>query len=195
MKTIHFLIAMAALAGVSFGAASVKNPATIHMGNSGKAYPLLRESLDSGAGGGAKPYLIHLDTAEIDTGYILFNVLTSPIHLIVDTLGTVSITCKDSTGTDTSSVVLKWQGNPRCDGRGTWENVDSVTYIGATTATANAPTPASSSYSNKRAYVVNTGGFCLYKFYARNKLVGAVGQKPTCKDALLIERERVGVRP
>lgn len=180
----------------SRGPASVKNPVLKHLGNDGQAHTTQREALDSGSGSAAKPYLIHLDTTEIDTGYVLFHVLNSPIYAINDTLGVFSFTCKDSTGADTTNVIGKWTASPRCDGKGVFENLDSVTYKGATSAVAEAGTPISSSYTNKRAYVVNTGGFCSYRFYLRNPLTGGSGaRKATCKDAVFIERRRGGVRP
>lgn len=193
MKTSHFMIALAVLSGMAFGQpsrgpASVKNPVTIRLTNEGGAFPVMRESLDSGRGSGS--YLIHLDAAKVDTGWVQFNVLKSGIYSTTDTIGVASMTCKDSTGTDTASVILRWQGNPRPDGNGVWEKMDSVNYIGSTVSSI-AGIPISNIFANKRKEVVNTGGYSLIRFNLRN--VGASGiLKATCKDVVLIRRERVG---
>jgi hypothetical protein len=190
MKTLtNTLFLSLLLSCLAFGA-TVGKPALVHLNETGSAYPTQRESFDSAVGGGAsKPYLIHIDTSEIDTGLQLFHVLGSPVLTATDTIGVFSFTCKDSTGSDTVNVVAKWQGNPRCDGAGKWDNIDSVTYVGATSATANVPIPASSSYANKSKVVVNTGGYCAYRFYLRNPMTTAA-RKATCKDAVLIHRRR-----
>lgn len=174
------------------GPASVSKPALIHLGDEGKAHPTQREKLDSSNG---SAIAIVLDTLETDTGYIHFNVLGSTIYSFVDTLGVFSYTCKDSTGNDSIEVVGKWMGNPRCDGLGTWENVDSVTLVMAASASVHSGASISNVYTNKRGYVVNTGGFCRYKFHLRNRLLGNANRKATCKDAVFIERPRSGVRP
>jgi hypothetical protein len=185
MKTIHSILALALLAGVAYGA-SVRYPATTHLGNEGKAHPATRDNPST---------VVYLDTSEIDTGHFIFHALGSPIFTHIDTLGVFSFACKDSTGTDTLNIIGKWQGNPRCeDGQGVWENVDSVTYVGATSAAANPGIPASSSYANKSKVVVNTGGYCRYRFYLRNPFTTAA-RKAVCKDAVLIERPRAGYRP
>lgn len=177
------LLALAIMAGSLFGAASVGNPALVRLSDlDGKAQPILREALDSGRGS----YLIHLDTSEVDTGYVHLDVLTGQIYSIVDTIGSVSLTCKDSTGTDTIAIVLKWQGNPRVDGKGVWRNLDSLELkdLGASGATAQGV------YRDTSKVVVNNGGYSRYRFFLRNKLATTAIRKATCKDVMLIRRKR-----
>lgn len=186
MKTLIKILTLAAvLPAALFAAASISSPALIHLSDmDGKATPLLREALDSGWG--SKPYLIHLDTSEIDTGYVNFDVLTGQIISIVDTLGVASFTCKDSTGTDTIAIVLKWQGNPRPDGKGVWRNIDSLELkdLGASGAAAQGV------YRDTSKVVVNSGGYSRLRFFLRNKLATNANRKATCKDAVLIRRKR-----
>lgn len=186
MKTIlKTLLSAVLLPAALFAAASVGSPALIHLSDlDGKATPLLREALDSGAGG--KPYLIHMDTSEVDTGLVNFDVLSGQIISITDTLGTASFTCKDSTGTDTIAVVLKWQGNPRVDGKGVWRNIDSLELKDLAASGA----AGQGVYRDTSKAVVNTGGYSRLRFFLRNKLATNANRKATCKDAVLIRRKR-----
>lgn len=192
MKTLILIIILglgaAIAAPFSNYPASVANPQVLYLDNIGIDIPALRETLDSGKG---NPYSIVLDTLETDTGYVEFNLLRKPIFTHTDTLGTLSFTCKDSTGTDTLAIIGKWMGNPRCDGKGKWDNVDS-TELKDLGASGNA---AQGVYTTKRAYVVNTGGFCLYRFFLRNKLNANANRKSTCKDVIFSSRPRAGFRP
>jgi hypothetical protein len=165
---------------------TVGNPTLVHVSDQGIAQPVLRDALDSGKGS----YLIHLDTSEVDTGVVNFDVLTGQIYSITDTIGSVSFTCKDSTGTDTIAIVMKWQGNPRPDGRGVWRNIDSLELkdLGAASAAAQGI------YRDTSKAVVNTGGYCRLRFFLRNKLASNVNRKATCKDAVLIRRKRAAYR-
>lgn len=187
MKTTHFLIALAFIAGATFaqpsrGIASVSNPFTIHLGNEGKAYPALREALDSGTA--KRPYLIHLDTTEIDTAYIRFNVLEKPVFSYADTLGTISFAVKDSTGTDTAAIRMYWYGNARPDGKGQWFKVDSLDCKDLTSTEL-------SSYKTCSKVVTSTGGFSLLEFRARNYLASNANRKSTIKDAVFITKRRM----
>lgn len=191
MKTLKStLLALAVMAGAIYGAASVSAPALIHLSDlDGKAQPILREALDSGRGWNGA-YLIHLDTLEADTGYINLNVLTGQIYSITDTIGTATMTCKDSTGTDTVAVILKWQGNTRVDGRGVWRNLDSLELknLGAASAAAQGI------YRDTTKAVVNSGGYPRFRFILRNKLATSVNNKATCKDVQLVRRKRAAFR-
>lgn len=190
MKTSHFLTALVALVGAAFvqpslGAASVAKPVTMHISKDGTAYPALREALDSGSGAGLtsqKPYLIHLDTTEIDTGYIYFNVLGKPIvRSYSDTVGTMSFSVKDSTGTDTAAIRLYAYGNLRPDGRGTWFKVDSLDCKDLTTAELTG-------YKTCSKPILSTGNFALLAFRARNYLATSANRKSTIKDAVFITK-------
>jgi hypothetical protein len=192
MKKILITLGLVLLhSALSFGAAAtVARPALVHLSDNGMAIPIMREALDSGTAGGPKPYLIVLDTTEVDTGYINVDILPGSIYSVTDTIGVVSYTCKDSTGTDTLAIVMKWQGNPRPDGKGVWANVDSTELkdLGASGAAGNGV------YTNKTAVVVNSGGYSLFRFFLKNKLAANANRKSTCKDALLIRRHRAAFR-
>lgn len=185
MKTAYLFLTLLVLAAGAFGA-TVSTPALKHLANEGVSHAATRDNAST---------VVYLDTSEIDTGHVIFNVLGSPIFTHVDTVGVFSFACKDSTGTDTLNIIGKWQGNPRCEpGAGVWENVDSVTYVGATAAGASASVPSSASYANKSKVVVNNGGYCRFRFFFRNPFTTAA-RKAVCKDAVLIERPRAGYRP
>lgn len=196
MKKIAFI--MLAFLGIAFalpgqdrnGPASVTNPVLLHLTNLGQVQPLLRESFDSSTTTHGT-YVINLDTGEIDTGFIHLDILGAPIFTITDTLGSVGFTCKDSTGTDTIAVILKWQGNARLDGKGVWRNIDSLELkdLGASGAAAQGV------YRDTTKYLVNTGGFSRFRFFLRNKLLTNANRKATCKDAYFMRRQRAGYRP
>ncbi len=191
MNKLIYTLVLALLPAAIMGAATVQRPALVHLTDlDGKAQPILREALDSGSSGGPKPYLIQLDTSEVDTGLININVLDGQIYSIADTIGVASLTCKDSTGTDTIAIVLKWQGNPRADGRGVWRNLDSL-ELKDLGASGNA---AQGVYRDTTKAVVNNGGYSLYRFFLRNKLASNVNRKATCKDVMLIRRKRAAFR-
>lgn len=183
---MFFMACLLALSSLAFGAASVKNPALVRLPDNGVAIPILRESLDSGSSG--KPYLIHLDTSEIDTGYIILDILNSTIYSIIDTVGVVSMTCRDSTGTDTIATMLKWQANTRPDGKGAWKNLDSLEQkdLGASGAAAQGI------FRDTAKAVVLTGNYSALRFFLRNKLATNANRKSTCKDVMLIRRPRAG---
>lgn len=197
MKNIFFkigLLLILALGGAfaqpSRGPASVANPYVLDLQTmGGKVWPLLRESFDSG--NSHKPYLIHLDTTEVDTGYMWINVLQRPIFTWTDTVGVVSFTCKDSTGTDTIAIVLKWQGNTRPDGKGVWANVDSIELKDLAASGA----AGQGVYRDTSKVVTTTGRYTMLRFFLRNKLASNANRKATCKDALFFTRPRAGYRP
>jgi hypothetical protein len=187
MKTLYsFLLAAVLLPAALFGAASVGSPKLIHLPDNGVALPILREALDSGKGS----YLIQLDTSEVDTGYINIDVLDGQIYSITDTVGLASFTCKDSTGTDTIAIVLKWQANPRPDGKGVWRNIDSLELKDLAASGA----AGQGVYRDTNKVVVNTGGYSLFRFFLKNKLATNANRKATCKDAVLIRRKRAAYR-
>lgn len=180
----------AAVAQPGRGPASVANPYTLDLFKmEGKLFPILRESFDSGSR--HQPYLIHLDTGETDTGYIRVNLLQRPIFTWTDTVGNVSLTCKDSTGTDTIAIILKWQGNTRPDGLGVWANLDSLELKDLAASGA----AGQGVYRDTTKVLAVSGRYVLLRFLLRNKLLANVNRKATCKDVLFFTRPRAGYRP
>lgn len=122
---------------------------------------------------------INLDTMESNTSTIKILMGKKSYRSFTDTIGVASLWCKDSTGTDTGAVVLKWQGNTRPDGLATWENIDSTEANGYT-----------STYVVSRKVVVNSNAYQALRFTIRNKLGTSVGRKGTCQHVGLATRQR-----
>ncbi len=164
MKNLLIILALAA---------SAYSQTVVNLENKGSAYPVISSSFGE----------INLDTMELNTGSVVFNLSGSPVVSMLDTIGTASMWCRDSSGTDTTAVVLKWQGNSRPDGKATWENIDSVEVKDIT-----------STLTVGKAAVVNsnTKAYQAIRFIIRNKLGTAVGRKAMCKDVLLSKRPRLG---
>lgn len=164
--------------------ATVGKPKLTHLDNKGATLPILRDNLENSSG----RVVIYLDTMETDTGRVILNVLERPVRVFPDTIATLSMSCKDSTGSDTGSVVLKWKGNPLPDGRGEWSNVDSSTLAIPTAASAST---SERGWTKLSAYLIaSTGQHASFKFYARNALGSNANRKMMCKDAVAIVRPR-----
>lgn len=112
---------------------------------------------------------INLDSSEVDTGV---NVRLSRLAVFgnADTVGTASVTCKDSSGTDSIAVVMRWQGSMVPDGTGTWANIDSVEL-------KDLASPGV--YTSTTKAVKNTAGYQVLRFSIRNKRAVLVA-KATC---------------
>jgi hypothetical protein len=178
-KNLLFALLVLALPEFILALGTPAKPSLLNLGNNGSVLPILRDGLDSGRSG---RYLIHLDTMEVDTGVVLLNILGRPIKSYTDTIGTLSISFRDSNGTDTNSIVLKWQGNALPKGDGAWVNMDSIT---CTVPTSN----ASGNWITRRGLVVvDSAKYTAIRFFARNALGSSVGRKASIKDAVLISR-------
>lgn len=180
IKTLLFALLVLALPEFILALGTPAKPTMLHLDNRGTVLPILRDGLDSGTGKGR--YLIHLDTGEVDTGVILLNILGRPIKSYTDTIGALSISFRDSNGTDTNSVVLKWQGNSLPDGKGVWVNMDSITCTVPTTNTAG------NWLARRGLVVVDSAKYTAIRFFARNALGSSVNRKSSIKDAVLISR-------
>jgi hypothetical protein len=174
MKTIIVL----ALALFSLGLAQTKSKAIA--GNVGQSIPLF----GSAPNGEPLPSSqVNLDTSELDTSKYFYELIDKPINSTTDTLGHVSFECKDSTGTDSIGVRLRWYFNTSPNGTANWRVADSVTITGT-----------GSSYLNATATpIVNALGYMAIKFEVKNIKVSAVGLKPTCRNFLLDRRKRTMV--
>lgn len=152
--------------GFAFGATEVKL-----IGNEKGSIPVMRQL--------AKTDVV-IDTSEVDTSTVYFNLIDDPFTHYGDTLGQVFMRCDDSAGTDTVGGRLIWEGNPRTDGKQLWERIDSVAILAGTgveTLTSKA--------------VVNAKRFMSIRFLLRNQLLPAAGKKTVCRDITLNLQRRL----
>lgn len=126
---------------------------------------------------------VNLDTAEIDTSYYFYELISKPVISFVDTVGWIHFTGKDSTGTDSCRVRLIWYGNSRADGQGIWAKIDSVTYSASGSA-------ASAYASGTPTAVVNSKGYQALMFTVSNPSTSAVALKSAAKDIVLNRPKR-----
>lgn len=143
------------------------------MGNSGGSQPVMRPLIKTD---------INLDTSEVDTSTLVFSLVDLPMSSFVDTLGQVFMRCDDSAGTDSVGGLLKWQGNPRADGKAIWENIDSVTIA-----------VASGVETQTSKVVVNSKRYQMLRFILRNQLLpgGSAAEKTVCRDLILNRQRRL----
>lgn len=168
MKKI--LVALFALASLA-GAAPLKSQAL--KGNFGHSFPLF------GAQPNAAPVMgatVNLDTSEIDTGYFYFDLTDKPVSGVLDTVGWLHFSHKDSTGSDSDRVRVIWYGNSRADGGATWTKIDSVTASGSGVTTFTAATPTA---------VINSKGYMALMFTVGNPSNSAVALKSAGRNFVL----------
>lgn len=177
-KILILLLGVAAITQ----AATVVSP--IIDGNKGQSIPLFGPSPNG------EPIMgkyVYLDTMEVDTSKYVYRLTDKPVWAIVDTIGYVHFACKDSTGTDTLAIKLKWQGNALADGSGVWANIDSVTLkdLGAS---GNA---AQGVLTNATATpVVNSKAYMSIRFMFTNILGSNANRKSACLAPVLNRHPR-----
>lgn len=128
---------------------------------------------------------VYLDSSEIDTSEIQFDMTDRPTSNYADTVGIAFMRCKDSSGTDTTAGLLKWQMNP-CQRNGTcdatWDNIDSVAILVAGGVLTQTSKP-----------VINTKSYMRLRFILRNQSAPDVAKKSKCDNILLNSRKRIGI--
>jgi hypothetical protein len=160
------ILSLLVFLGVGFAATEVKL-----VDVEGGSVPVMRPKVETD---------VVIDTSEIDTSTRYFTTATAPILYWSDTLGQVFLRCDDSAGTDSVGGLLKWQGNPKANLTGLWENIDSVAVLAAT---------GTETQSSKA--VVNSKRYQAIRFLLRNQLQPAAGKKSVCRDIVLNRHKRL----
>lgn len=94
---------------------------------------------------GLKTTTLQLDSGEALTSSYYWDVRALKRFDIQDVIGTITLTCKDSSGTDSVLVDLVVDGSYKLDGNGPWTPIDSIQVnsdAGAEATTADTITTA-----------------------------------------------------
>ena len=176
-KTFAFLFTLLIMASLGHSAPVLSKALS---GNIGQSLPLFGAQRNTIPVMGAA---VNLDTSELDTSYYFYELINKPTTGVLDTIGFLHFSYKDSTGSDSTRVKVIWYGNSRADGLGVWAKIDSINQQGnaITTYTAVAPTA-----------VINSKGYMALMFTIGNLSNSAVGLKSVAKDIVLNRRQRIG---